>query len=143
MDFDIQDGKVDMDYTMLPVITSIGCPLIRKWKPIYRSKCVKQLMMKYCWTPYKDRFYNPQRLGKTYEDILSEKTLSDRLLYRRGNFYGNVGSIFCTHFVKNMMPTVQCQPVFGGVTTLKGDWITMEDVMSQCSMTYGETYSQR
>ena len=27
-----------------------------------------------------------------------------------------------------------------GVTTLKDDWITMEDVMTQCSITYGETY---
>jgi len=27
-----------------------------------------------------------------------------------------------------------------GTTTLKGDWITMEDVMTQCSMTYAETY---
>ncbi|MCU7967432.1 MAG: 5'-nucleotidase C-terminal domain-containing protein, partial [gamma proteobacterium symbiont of Bathyaustriella thionipta] len=27
-----------------------------------------------------------------------------------------------------------------GTTTLGGDWITMEDVMTQCSMTYGETY---
>ena len=27
-----------------------------------------------------------------------------------------------------------------GTTTLEGDWITMEDVMTQCSMTYAETY---
>jgi sulfur-oxidizing protein SoxB len=27
-----------------------------------------------------------------------------------------------------------------GTTTLKGDWITMEDVMTQCAMTYAETY---
>jgi sulfur-oxidizing protein SoxB len=27
-----------------------------------------------------------------------------------------------------------------GTSTLKGDWITMEDVMTQCAMTYGETY---
>jgi len=27
-----------------------------------------------------------------------------------------------------------------GTSTLKGDWITMEDVMTQCSMTYAETY---
>jgi sulfur-oxidizing protein SoxB len=27
-----------------------------------------------------------------------------------------------------------------GTTTLEGDWITMEDVMTQCSLTYGETY---
>jgi len=28
-----------------------------------------------------------------------------------------------------------------GTSTLKGDWITMEDVMNQCSMTYAETYT--
>jgi len=27
-----------------------------------------------------------------------------------------------------------------GTTILKGDWITMEDVMTQCAITYGETY---
>ncbi|TNF99969.1 MAG: thiosulfohydrolase SoxB, partial [Gammaproteobacteria bacterium] len=27
-----------------------------------------------------------------------------------------------------------------GTSTLKGDWITMEDVMTQCALTYGETY---
>jgi sulfur-oxidizing protein SoxB len=27
-----------------------------------------------------------------------------------------------------------------GTSTLKGDWVTMEDVMTQCSMTYAETY---
>ena len=29
-----------------------------------------------------------------------------------------------------------------GTTTLKGDWITMEDVMNQCATTYSETYVQ-
>jgi sulfur-oxidizing protein SoxB len=29
-----------------------------------------------------------------------------------------------------------------GTSTLEGDWITMEDVMTQCSMTYAETYVQ-
>ena len=27
-----------------------------------------------------------------------------------------------------------------GTSTLEGDWITMEDVMTQCALTYGETY---
>jgi sulfur-oxidizing protein SoxB len=27
-----------------------------------------------------------------------------------------------------------------GTTTLKDEWITMEDVMTQCALTYGETY---
>ncbi len=27
-----------------------------------------------------------------------------------------------------------------GTTTLGGDWITMEDVMTQCAITYGEIY---
>ena len=41
----------------------------------------------------------------------------------------------------NTMPTSPCRPgVRWGTTTLEGDWITMEDVMTQCSMTYAETY---
>ena len=32
------------------------------------------------------------------------------------------------------------QESVGVQATLKGDWITMEDVMNQCSITYAETY---
>jgi sulfur-oxidizing protein SoxB len=143
MDFDIQDGKVvDMDYTMLPVITN--------WLPA--DKEMEAYIDQMRQTTYdenivesraKDRFYNPQRLGKTYEDILSEKlAIADRLLYRRGNFMGTWDQILCNALREEYDADVSMSAgVRWGVTTLKGDWITMEDVMSQCSMTYGETYS--
>lgn len=90
----------------------------------------------------RDKFYNSDRLGKTYEDILSEKlAIADRLLYRRGNFMGTWDQVLCNALREEHGADVSMSAgVRWGVTTLKGDWITMEDVMSQCSMTYGETY---
>jgi len=90
----------------------------------------------------KDKFYNVSRVGKTYEQILSEKlAIADRLLYRRGNFMGTWDQVLCNALREEFKADVSMSAgVRWGVTTLKGDWITMEDVMSQCAMTYGETY---
>ena len=142
MDFDIKDGKVvDMDYTMLPIITN--------WLPA--DKEMQAYIDQMRQTTYdknivesraKDRFYNESRLGKTYEEILSEKlAIADRLLYRRGNFMGTWDQVLCNALREEHKADVSMSAgVRWGVTTLKGDWITMEDVMSQCAMTYGETY---
>jgi len=90
----------------------------------------------------KDLFFNPARVGKTYEEILSEKLAkADRVLYRRGNFMGTWDQVLCNALRHEYMADVSMSAgVRWGTTTLKGDWITMEDVMTQCAMTYGETY---
>lgn len=142
MDFDIQDGEVkDMSYTMLPIITN--------WLPA--DKEMEAFINQMRQTTYdenivesrvRNKFYNPTRLGKTYEDILSEKlAIADRLLYRRGNFMGTWDQVLCNALREEYGADISMSAgVRWGVTTLKGEWITMEDVMSQCSMTYGETY---
>ncbi len=142
MDFDIKDGHVEMDYTMLPIITN--------WLPA--DKEMQAYIDQMRQTTYdknivesrnKDRFYNESRVGKTYESILTEKlAIADRLLYRRGNFMGTWDQILCNALREEYKADVSMSAgVRWGVSTLKGDWITMEDVMSQCAMTYGETYA--
>jgi len=141
MDFDFSDGKVDMTYTMFPIITN--------WLPA--DKEMQAYIDQMRQTKYdenivesrvKEKFYNPSRVGKTYQEILSEKlAIADRLLYRRGNFMGTWDQILCNALREEHKADVSMSAgVRWGVTTLKGEWITMEDVMSQCAMTYGETY---
>ena len=86
--------------------------------------------------------YNTTRVGKSYAEILDEKlAIADRLLYRRGNFMGTWDQILCNALREEYDADVAMSAgVRWGTTTLKGDWITMEDVMTQCALTYGETY---
>jgi sulfur-oxidizing protein SoxB len=141
MDFDFKNGNVEMTYNMLPIITN--------WLPA--NKEMQAYIDQMRSTVYdknivesrnKKRFYNPSRLGKSYETILSEKLAkADRLLYRRGNFMGTWDQILCNALREEYSADIAMSAgVRWGVTTLKNDWITMEDVMSQCAMTYAETY---
>jgi len=142
MDFDIQGGKVkSMDYKMLPVITDwlpadkeMQAYLKQMGETVYDKNIVESRVKKL--------FYNKSRLGKTFEEILSEKlAIADRLLYRRGNFMGTWDQILCNALREEYNADVAMSAgVRWGTTTLKGDWITMEDVMTQCAITYGETY---
>lgn len=142
MDFDIQDGKVKaMHYKMMPIITD--------WLPA--DKEMQAYIDQMRQTKYdtnvvesrnKDFFYNQDRVGKTYEEILSEKlAIADRTLYRRGNFMGTWDQVLCNALRDEYGADVAMSAgVRWGTSTLKGEWITMEDVMTQCSMTYGESY---
>ncbi len=142
MDFDIQDGELKgMEYRMLPVITDwipadkeMQAYLKQMRNTVYDEKIVESRASKY--------FYNKQRVGKTFEQILSEKlAIADRVLYRRGNFMGTWDQILCNALREEYGADVAMSAgVRWGTSTLKGDWITMEDVMTQCAMTYGETY---
>ena len=142
MDFEFEDGKVkDMHYKMLPVISD-WLPadkemdaFIRQMRQTkYDEKIVESRASKY--------FFNKDRVGKTYEEILGEKlAIADRLLYRRGNFMGTWDQVLCNALREEFDADVAMSAgVRWGTTTLKGDWITMEDIMSQTAMTYGETY---
>ena len=142
MDFDIQDGKIkDMHYQMLPVISDwlpedkeMAAYIRQMRQTTYSDKIVESRAQKF--------FYNKDRLGKTFEEILGEKlAIADRTLYRRGNFMGTWDQILCNALRHEFKADVAMSAgVRWGTSTLKGDWITMEDVMTQCAMTYGETY---
>ncbi len=142
MDFDIQDGKIkSMEYNMLPVITDwleadkeMEAYINQMRQTTYDEKIVESRNSQF--------FFNKGRVGKSYEEILSEKlAIADRVLYRRGNFMGTWDQVLCNALRHEYEADVAMSAgVRWGTTTLKGDWITMEDVMTQCAMTYGETY---
>jgi sulfur-oxidizing protein SoxB len=144
MDFDIQDGGLKgMNYRMLPVISGMlpadkemEAYITQMRQTVYSDKIVESRSSKF--------FFNPARVGKTFEEILGEKlAIADRLLYRRGNFMGTWDQVLCNALRHEYGADVALSAgVRWGTTTLKGDWITMEDVMTQCAMTYGETYVQ-
>ncbi len=142
MDFDIDNGKVrKMHYKMLPVISDMlpadkeMTAYIKQMRNTVYDKHIVESRVP-------ERYYSKARLGKTYDEILTEKlAIADRLLYRRGNFMGTWDQILCNALRHEYKADVALSAgVRWGTTTLEGDWITMEDVMTQCSMTYAETY---
>jgi sulfur-oxidizing protein SoxB len=142
MDFDIQGGELKgMNYKMLPVITDM-LPADKEME----AYITQMRQTKYDENIIESRssayFYNKDRVGKTFEEILGEKlAIADRLLYRRGNFMGTWDQVLCNALRHEYGADVALSAgVRWGTTTLKGEWITMEDVMTQCAMTYGETY---
>ena len=96
MDFGIDGGKIkSMDYKMLPIISDWLDPdkemqayidQMRQTK--YDEKIIESRSSKF--------FFNPARVGKTYQEILGEKlAIADRVLYRRGNFMGTWDQVLC------------------------------------------------
>jgi len=142
MDFDIQDGSLKgLHYRQLPVISDL-LPADKELEA-YIDQMRNTRYDEHIVESRTTRFaFNKDRLGKTFDEILGEKlAIADRLLYRRGNFMGTWDQILCNALRHEYGADVALSAgVRWGTTTLKGDWISMEDVMTQCSMTYGETY---
>jgi sulfur-oxidizing protein SoxB len=142
MDFAIQDGKVnDMHYQMLPVFTD-AIPADKEMDAYITQMRSTKYDSNIVESRASDRFYSKARIGRSYDEILGEKlAIADRLLYRRGNFIGTWDQILCNALREEYGADIAMSAgVRWGTTTLKGDWITMEDVMTQCSTTYSETY---
>ncbi|MGV6808368.1 MAG: 5'-nucleotidase C-terminal domain-containing protein [bacterium] len=142
MDFEFKENKlVDMHYKMLPIFDNLLDG--DKEMAAYLSQMMSQ---KYDENVIESRakalYFNKDRVGKTYQEILDEKlAIADRTLYRRGNFMGTWDQVLCNALRAEYDADVALSAgVRWGTTTLKGDWITMFDVMTQCAMTYGETY---
>ena len=142
MDFAFADGKVkDTHYKMLPVFEN-KLPADKEMEAYLTQMRSKKYDENIVESRAKDRFFNKDRAGKTYEEILSEKlAIADRTLFRRGNFMGTWDQVLCNALRAEYKADIALSAgVRWGTTTPKGEWITMEDVMNQCSMTYGETY---
>jgi len=142
MDFDIDSGKIkSMNYEMLPVFAD-ALPADKELQAYIDQMRNTKYDEKIIESRVKKMYYNKNRLGKTYKEILDEKlAIADRTLYRRGNFMGTWDQVLCNALREEYNADVALSAgVRWGTTTLKGDWITMEDVMTQCSMTYAETY---
>lgn len=142
MDFDFSDGKKNLNYTMKPVFSNWleADPEMEAYLSQMRSKKYDENIVE---ARNENLKVNKNRVGKTYHEILTEKlAIADRTLYRRGNFMGTWDQVLCNALRYEYKADISFSPgVRWGPTTLKGDWITMEDVMSQTSMTYAETYS--
>ena len=144
MDFDIADGKIkSMNYEMLPIFAD-ALPADKELQAYIDQMRNTKYDENIIESRVKKMHYNKKRLGKTFKEILGEKlAIADRTLYRRGNFMGTWDQVLCNALIEEYDADVALSAgVRWGTSTLAGDWITMEDVMTQCSMTYGETYVQ-
>ncbi|MDE2375782.1 thiosulfohydrolase SoxB, partial [Bradyrhizobium sp.] len=67
----------------------------------------------------------------------------DRLLYRRGNFSGPMDDLICSALRRELDAEIALSPGFRwGVTTLAGQPLSMEDLLTETAITYPETYVQ-
>ena len=142
MDFEFDAGGIKtMHYKMLPVISNWLEPdaemaaYIRQLRAtVYDESIIESRAS--------DRANSPERVGRNFDEILSHRlAIADRTLYRRGNFMGTWDQILCNALRHEYQADVALSAGFRwGVTTPRGHWITMEDVMSHCVTTYSETY---
>jgi len=142
MDFDIDGGKIkSMNYEMLPIFAD-ALPADKELQAYINQMRSTKYDENVIESRVKKMYFNKNRVGKTYKEILDEKlAIADRTLYRRGNFMGTWDQVLCNALREEYDADVALSAgVRWGTTTLEGDWITMEDVMTQCSMTYAETY---
>lgn len=142
MDFAFDEGKLkETHYKMLPVFENL----------LDADKEMEAYLDQMRGTKYDDKIVasrNPERqydkklVGKSYDEILTEKLAkSDRTLYRRGNFMGTWDQVLCNALREEYDADIAMSAgVRWGTTVPEGEWITMEDVMTQCSTTYSETY---
>ena len=142
MDLAIEQGKVQRwHYRMLPVFEQALAPdpEMQAYIQQLRAKVYDPSIVESRAKPY---FYNPSRIGKTYAAILEEKlAIAGVTLYRRGNFMGTWDQVICDALRAEYQADIALSSgVRWGTTVPQGHWITMEDVMAQCAMTYGETY---
>lgn len=143
MDMDIKDGKLNgMQYRMVPVISNLlpADPEMSAYIKRMRSKIYDEEIKE---SRVPALYQNKERHGKTFEAILSEKlAIAGQTLYRRGNFMGTWDQVLCNALIEEY--DADCALSAGvrwGTTVPKGEWITMDDVINQSSMTYAETYA--
>ncbi len=142
MDFEFDGQKLKQThYKMLPVMSKL-LPADKEMQAYLDQMRAKIYDDKVVESRNPDRANNASRRGKSFKAILEEKlAIADRTLYRRGNFMGTWDQVLCNALREEYDAHIAMSAgVRWGTTTLKGDWITMEDVLTQCSMTYGETY---
>ncbi|MPQ77157.1 5'-nucleotidase C-terminal domain-containing protein [Hydrogenovibrio sp. JE_KL2] len=142
MDLDIQNGKLKgVNYTLLPVFSNLLAAdketdsFIKQLRQTqYSQSIIESRNPKYA--------HNPDRLGKTYEQILQEElSVAHDPLYRRGNFIGSWDQVIVNALREEHDTQIAMSAgVRWGSSVLGGQSITMERVMDVTSMTYGESY---
>lgn len=85
-----------------------------------------------------DRLTAPH--AKLFDESLAA---AEQLLYRRGNFDGTMDRLICDALRQHNDAEIALSPGFRwGTTVLKGQSITMGDVLAQTAITYPEAYIQ-
>ncbi|WP_028485785.1 5'-nucleotidase C-terminal domain-containing protein [Thiomicrorhabdus chilensis] len=142
MDLDIKNGKLNaIHFQLLPVFSNV----------IPADKTVDDFITQMRQTRYSESIiesrnpkyaHNPDRLGKRFEEILSEElAVAEDTLYRRGNFMGTWDQIIVNALREEHDAQIALSAgVRWGTSVIAGETITMERVMDETSMTYGETY---
>ena len=118
MDLDIRDKQVrDVRYRLLPVFSNLLPP------DAEMSAYIEEVR-----APFAER-------------LQEELAVAEGLLYRRGNFNGTFDQVICDALRVEGDAQIALSPGFRwGTTVLPGQAITMENVMDQTCITYGETY---
>ncbi len=142
MDMDLRDGKLhDYKYKMLPILTNMIKPNAEMTSFINqtRSKVYDTDVIEARSSTMSN---NPDRVGKTYDSILTEKLCTtEQTLYRRGNFMGTWDQVLVNSLrEEHDADFAMSAGVRWGTSVLAGQDVTMEDLMTNTSMTYGETY---
>ncbi len=143
MDFEFDGDKLkDMHYKMHPIFEN-KLPADKEMSAFLTQLGNKKYDDKVVESRAKDRANSKARNGKTFKEITSEKlAIAGETLYRRSNFMGTWDQVICNALRDEYGAHVAMSAgVRWGPTIPKDHWITMDDVMSQCSMTYGETYA--
>jgi sulfur-oxidizing protein SoxB len=120
LDLEIAKGKVsDARYRLLPVFSELLKP----------DPAMQALI---------------QKMREPHAADYAEKiATADRLLYRRGNFFGTVDQLICDALRSERDAEIALSPGFRwGSSMLPGQPVTMEDVLSETAITYPETYVQ-
>ncbi|WP_024850763.1 5'-nucleotidase C-terminal domain-containing protein [Hydrogenovibrio kuenenii] len=142
MDLDIQNGKLrGVNYSLLPVFSNV-LPADQEVTTFLDHLYTKKYDTNIVESRDPSRAYNKDRLGKTYGEILSEElAVAEDTLYRRGNFMGTWDQIIVNSLrEEHDTQLAMSAGVRWGTSVLAGETITMERVMDETSMTYGETY---
>jgi len=142
MDLEIKDHKmVGYSYKMLPILTNFIKPNAEMVSFINKMRNEK-----YTTNTVEARSSemsnNPSRVGKTYDQILTEKLCTtEQTLYRRGNFMGTWDQVLVNSLrEEHDADFAMSAGVRWGTSVPAGGDVTMEDLMTNTSMTYGETY---
>lgn len=117
LDFDVRNGKVaDFRYRLLPVFSNV-LPADAQMSALIN------------------------KIRAPFEAKLSEKiTVSEGLLYRRGNFNGTWDQVILDALLKVKDAEIAFSPGFRwGTTILPGQMITREHIMDQTAITYPYT----
>ena len=120
LDLELARGRVsDVRYRLLPVFSELLKPDAAMQALIEKTRAQQA-------TAYADKI-----------------VIADRLLYRRGNFFGTVDQLICDALRAQLNAEIALSPGFRwGTSILPGQPVTMEDVLAETAITYPETYVQ-